>query len=461
MKALYRKYRPTTLAEVIGQDQVKKPLEEAIKSGKISHAYLFTGPRGCGKTSVARIFAHVINHFPYEIEDSYVDIIEIDAASNTGVDNIRELREKAMIAPTKGQYKVYIIDEIHMLSKSAFNALLKTLEEPPKNVVFIMATTDLRKVPDTITSRAQVYNFNLASAEIMQKHLSSIAKKEKIKITDDALALIVSKGGGSFRDSISLLDQISTLSQDKITRETVLFALGLPDDDTISDLLTSYQDGNLTKITDLLHTQLNSGKKPEILAENLIKAIIAQPKPKLLPLLERLTDVRAPFPEAKLILAFLAEATEKPVLRVAAPNSTPTTPTTPIAQKAPRSATAAPKSSETTPRAPEKSPQPTNFDRATYIAQVKSKNSALAHILEKCIIEQNKDVILIYVDGGSFRRIIDSDKNHQVLQAMLPPNLSLEIHDASEHAVKNQNLSKISDIMGGVTEVNTDGVPFE
>ena len=159
MKALYRKYRPTKLADVIGQERVTKPLENALKSGKFSHAYLFTGPRGCGKTSVARIFAHEVNKFKYEIEDSYVDIIEIDAASNTGVDNIRDLREKAVIAPTEGKYKVYIIDEVHMLSKAAFNALLKTLEEPPKSVIFIMATTDAYKVPVTITSRAQVFNF--------------------------------------------------------------------------------------------------------------------------------------------------------------------------------------------------------------------------------------------------------------------------------------------------------------
>lgn len=141
-KVLYRKYRPTKLTDVIGQEQVTDALENALKQGKIGHAYLFVGPRGTGKTSVARIFAHAVDGFKYQVEDSYLDIIEIDAASNTGVDNIRELREKAIIAPTQGKYKVYIIDEVHMLTKSASNALLKTLEEPPEHVIFILATTD-------------------------------------------------------------------------------------------------------------------------------------------------------------------------------------------------------------------------------------------------------------------------------------------------------------------------------
>ena len=211
-KALYRKYRPTALADVIGQDQVVKPLQEAIKSGNFSHAYLFTGPRGCGKTSVARIFAHEVNNFKYELEDSYIDIIEIDAASNTGVDNVRELREKAIIAPTEAKYKVYIIDEVHMMSKPAFNALLKILEEPPEHVIFLLATTNPEKVPVTILSRVQNYVFKLANPEIMQEHLEKIAKKEKIDITPEAIKIIVARGGGSFRDSISLLDQISNIS---------------------------------------------------------------------------------------------------------------------------------------------------------------------------------------------------------------------------------------------------------
>ena len=181
-KALYRKYRPKSLADVVGQEQVTQPLVLSLKQNKISHAYLFIGPRGTGKTSVARILAHEVNNFSYEVEDDYIDIIEIDGASNRGVDNIRELREKVAIAPTKGKYKVYIIDEVHMLTKEAFNALLKTLEEPPAHVIFIMATTDAYKVPVTITSRAQTYTFKLADAQTMFDFLSSVSKKEKIKL---------------------------------------------------------------------------------------------------------------------------------------------------------------------------------------------------------------------------------------------------------------------------------------
>ena len=222
MKALYRKYRPCKLAEVVGQEQVTKVLENSLKQGKVSHAYLFIGPRGTGKTSVARIFAHEVNGFKYELEDDYVDIVEIDGASNRGIDNIRELREKAAIAPTSGKYKIYIIDEVHMLTKEAFNALLKTLEEPPTHVIFIMATTDAYKVPVTITSRAQTYTFKLADAATMLAHLRKIADAEDIKIADDALQIIVRRGGGSFRDSLSLLDQISTLSSEEITKELVV-----------------------------------------------------------------------------------------------------------------------------------------------------------------------------------------------------------------------------------------------
>ena len=237
MKALYRKYRPRSLREVVGQEHITKPLAQAVKAGKFSHAYLFTGPRGCGKTSVARIFAHEVNQFKYELEDSYVDIIEIDAASNTGVDNIRELREKAVIAPTMGKYKVYIIDEVHMLSKSAFNALLKTLEEPPEHVIFVMATTDPEKVPVTIVSRAQVYQFSLATEEVMLGYLRKVAEQEKIAITDEALKMVVERGGGSFRDTLSLLDQISTLAEGEITGEVIRDALRLPPASLAEELL--------------------------------------------------------------------------------------------------------------------------------------------------------------------------------------------------------------------------------
>ena len=303
MKSLYRKYRPVRLDEVVGQEQVTTPISKAIQAGKVNHAYLFVGPRGCGKTSVARMLAHEVNGFPYQIEDDYVDIIEIDGASNRGIDNIRELREKVAIAPTAGKYKVYIIDEVHMLTKEAFNALLKTLEEPPEHVIFIMATTDAYKVPVTITSRAQTYTFKLADAGTMHAHLRGICDKEGIKITDEALGVVVKRGGGSFRDSLSLLDQISTLSSEEITKELVISAMGLPSDVKITTLLEAYIQRDIVKITTELKDLLLSGIKAETLAEEMITAIIYTPKPELMPLLAKLPEVKAPYAEARLLVA--------------------------------------------------------------------------------------------------------------------------------------------------------------
>src|SRR5476649_2136159 len=201
-QVLYRKYRSRSLDEVIGQKHVTDTLKNALKSGRISHAYLFTGPRGVGKTSVARILAHEVNGLPYTDESIHLDIIEIDAASNRRIDEIRDLRDKVRIAPTSAKYKVYIIDEVHMLTKEAFNALLKTLEEPPEHVVFILATTDVHKLPETIISRTQRFSFRSIAVPDAVKHLRFIANSEKIKIDDEALELIAERGDGSFRDSI-------------------------------------------------------------------------------------------------------------------------------------------------------------------------------------------------------------------------------------------------------------------
>lgn len=226
-QALYRKYRSKSLKDVVGQDHITKTLEQALKQGRVSHAYLFTGPRGVGKTSVARILAHAINDLPYTDDTPHIDIIEIDAASNRRIDEIRELREKVYVAPTSAKYKVYIIDEVHMLTREAFNALLKTLEEPPAHVVFILATTDAHKLPETIISRTQRFSFKPADKSTAANHLRHLAKAEKIKIDDEALELLAEHGGGSFRDSVSLLDQASSHGQ-AVTEQTVRQLLGLP-----------------------------------------------------------------------------------------------------------------------------------------------------------------------------------------------------------------------------------------
>ena len=324
MRSLYRKYRPLGLEDVVGQSQVTEPLFNALKNNKTSHAYLFTGPRGTGKTSVARIFAHEVNDFDYELEDDYTDIVEIDGASNRGIDDIREIREKVMIKPTLGKYKVYIIDEVHMLTREAFNALLKTLEEPPEHVIFIMATTDLNKVPATILSRSQVYHFKLVAPDVILNHLKNICDKEKIKIEDEALKIIVRRGGGSFRDSLSLLDQISTLSDKKITSEMVEKAIGLPEDTKILELLENYTSGDVVKITTVLKDLFDFGVRAELIAEELIAKIIESPKPEYLSLLDKLPDVKEPFAEARLMTALLVNLpTNAPASKPTLTNPTP------------------------------------------------------------------------------------------------------------------------------------------
>lgn len=329
MKALYRKYRPLHLSEVIGQDKTIEQLQGALTKGKISHAYLFVGPRGCGKTSVARIFAHEINHFDYQLEDSYIDIIEIDAATFTSVDNIRELREKAMIMPTLGKYKVYIIDEVHMLSNSAFNALLKILEEPPEHVIFIMATTNPEKIPATIISRTQIYRFNLAEPKVMQDFLRSVCDKEGIKISDDALKIITERGGGSFRDSLSILNQIGTvnLSEKTIEASDVSAALGIPEHQEIQNLINFYENSDTENITNTLAALFNYGITAESITLELINQILKSPTPKSLQLVNQLFNVTGSFLEAKLTVALISNNITTPTT---ATSTTPTTATSTV-----------------------------------------------------------------------------------------------------------------------------------
>lgn len=343
-KALYRKYRPLKLADVVGQDDTIRQLQTQLTNQKISHGYLFVGARGCGKTSVARIFAHEINHFDYQLEDNYVDIIEIDAAVFTMVENIRELRDKAMLAPTTGKYKVYIIDEIHMLSKNAFNALLKILEEPPEHIVFIFATTNPEKIPATILSRVQIFHFKLADKSVMQPFLENICQKEGINIEKDALSLLIEQGGGSFRDSLSILDQLSNLHPDKstlITTEEVSSALGVPKQVLIQELLASYEQENVDQIRSLIEELINQGNKAEGIATSLIKAIVQNPTTKNLHLIEKLYAVNGEFASAKLIVALILDHFKATPVAISTPSApqiqatkTPVTTQTPDAVRA-------------------------------------------------------------------------------------------------------------------------------
>ena len=271
-KALYRKYRSKSLAEIVGQEHITSTLSQALKTGRISHAYLFTGPRGVGKTSIARILAHEINKLPYTDDSTNIDIIEIDAASNRRIDEIRDLREKVYIAPVQAKYKVYIIDEVHMLTKEAFNALLKTLEEPPAHVVFILATTEAYKLPETIISRTQRYIFKPVDIAKVVTHLREIADKEKIKISDEALTLIAEHGEGSFRDSISLLDQAGNRA-DKVNIGEVQAMLGIAPGPAIDALLASIVAGDIARLVSELSTIQAQGFQAARIAKQLSQLI--------------------------------------------------------------------------------------------------------------------------------------------------------------------------------------------
>ncbi|MBQ8168428.1 DNA polymerase III subunit gamma/tau [bacterium] len=282
---LYRKYRPQKLEELVGQEHIKNALSNAIELNKISHAYLFTGPRGTGKTSTARIFAKSLNckngptispcgdcESCVDITNAVpMDVIEIDAASNRKVEDTQNILEKILYAPVYGKYKIYIIDEVHMLSNTAFNSLLKTLEEPPENVIFILATTEVHKVLDTIKSRCQRFDFRRITTSDIVKHLRYISDKEGINITDDALFTIAKNSAGGMRDSIALLDQLSVLGgKDAISTDDINSLLGRISFDVLNSLSSSILASQPHVAIETLEAVYNSGNEPVQIFSNLL-----------------------------------------------------------------------------------------------------------------------------------------------------------------------------------------------
>ncbi len=280
--ALYREFRPRNFDEVVGQDFIIQTLKNQIKTDKLTHAYLFCGPRGTGKTSTAKIFARAVNctHSTdgnpcnmcaecVALNEPNTDIVEIDAASNNRVEEIRDLREKVNFPPLIGKYKVYIIDEVHMLTDSAFNALLKTLEEPPKHVIFILATTEIHKLPATILSRCTRFDFKLLPMNTLVEHLKSVFDKKQIKYDEKSLHLIAKAGEGSVRDMLSVADSVASFCNYDITYENTEKVIGLSNKDSIKNILLSIANNDINNLFASIKMAIGTGKNIQVLCKEM------------------------------------------------------------------------------------------------------------------------------------------------------------------------------------------------
>lgn len=484
-QALYRKYRSKTLEEIVGQEHVTDILSRSLKAGRVAHAYLLTGPRGVGKTSIARILAHEINQLPYTDESNHLDIIEIDAASNNGVEDVRELRDKVQITPVSAKYKVYIIDEVHMLSKAAFNALLKTLEEPPAHAVFILATTDIDKLPATIISRTQRFSFRAIGRETAATHLRYIADQEKISITDGALGRIAQLGDGSFRDSISLLDQLRSLSDDKegITEALVETTLGLAPTKRVADILDAYEQKDLGGIIALLDASERDGIQTTVLAHQLIQTLrtTVVTKPQLIELLDQLLDVnKSSQPGIKLLTVLAAHAVPKvKSAALAVPTHEVSATVTELEEQAvkahpkmPPKPTAAPKATTPT-RAPKPAAAPIEtvtpetlpegpisidrFDWDGLIEYTRQHYVAIYSVLSKCGYELSDDKLTLYTHNAFYKKKLDDSKHRINLSKSLIEtgvgNIAIETI-GTPPPPKDSQAAAVAAIMGGGEEVS-------
>ncbi|MES2971423.1 MAG: DNA polymerase III subunit gamma/tau [Patescibacteria group bacterium] len=442
-KAFYRKYRPKKLSEVVGQEHVTNTLSRAFKKSMISHAYLLTGPKGVGKTSIARIIAYEVNSLPYDEEATHLDIIEIDAASNRRIDEIRELKERVNIAPTSAKYKVYIIDEVHMLTKEAFNALLKTLEEPPEHAIFILATTEAHKVPETIISRTQRFSFKPVSMAKVTAHLRQIAKLENIVIEDAALELIAAHGEGSFRDSISLLDQVRHMSEN-VTLENVQRTLGQAPEEILENILGAIEKHDFKAIASSLSDLRNHGVQAALVAHQLSQLLrfyivnnnASLDAPVTLDLLKDLLQVPASSDaEVALELALYRSALDAPTSesRNTSKHSTPT-PTLvsnhqkPVMRPKTLDAPEIPITSDTTkPHSSEsvKTTQPRKgdaFDGETWqdiLAAIKAKHNTLYSVVRMAQPEFEPKIITLTFAFAFHQKRLDDTKNKQILLGII------------------------------------------
>ncbi|MBO5454235.1 MAG: DNA polymerase III subunit gamma/tau [Clostridia bacterium] len=284
-QALYRQFRPSVFGDMVGQEHIVAALVNQIKTGKLAHAYLFCGTRGTGKTTTARILSRAVNCENLQgadpcnecetcrsiINGSSVDVIEIDAASNTGVDNIRQIREEVAYPPVLAEYKVYIIDEVHMLSEGAFNALLKTLEEPPEHVIFILATTEYHKIPATILSRCQRFDFRRITSKEIQERLKYVCDSSQTEIDDDALSVISYAADGSMRDGLSILDKCISFTNERITSQEVSKILGIVDDNAMFQVAECVAHKDLEKLIEIVENAVSEGRDPILFTSYLIE----------------------------------------------------------------------------------------------------------------------------------------------------------------------------------------------
>lgn len=304
-QALYRTWRPQKFEDVVGQKHVTKTLQNALLQEKVSHAYLFSGPRGTGKTTIAKVFAKAINceHAPVAepcnecpsclgiTQGSISDVLEIDAASNNGVDEIRDIRDKVKYAPSAVEYKVYIIDEVHMLSMGAFNALLKTLEEPPGHVIFILATTEPHKIPPTIISRCQRFEFRKISVNDIVERLSTVVTNEGTQVEDEALQIVARAAEGGMRDALSLIDQAISYSDERVTTEDVLAVTGSVSQQYLGNLVECIRENDVSRALRIIDEMMGKGKDPVRFMEDFIyyyrDMLLYQTSPQLEHMLER------------------------------------------------------------------------------------------------------------------------------------------------------------------------------
>ena len=506
-QALYRKYRSRSLDEVLGQDHVTNILRRALEQGKIAHAYLLTGPRGVGKTSVARILAHEINQLPYDEDASHLDIIEIDAASNNGVDDIRALREKAQVAPVSAPKKIYIIDEVHMLSKPAFNALLKTLEEPPAHVVFILATTDADKLPATILSRVQQFFFRPIPADIMARQLMTIAEKEGFAIEADAARLIAERSRGGFRDGISMLDQLSALASagKPLSASDVAQYLGLSAAETLENLLELYQQRDAPGALNLLGELEKTGTDPIVLSHQLLSLLRTRlhQRPELITLVKQLIEVdRHPHPDLKLLTIFMdgaggvaykssevaptptarpTAAIKPPVVISKSPAEKPEPPvatseaSAPAAQPPENSPKTIPKQEQTNdsadkttvdaapadnrPTSDNLPTSATDIDWDKIIALAKEQSFAIATLLQQCSWQRDGNTLTLYAGNAFAKKKLDDAKNRPLIATIVQQvaGTELDIVTIGQKAPpKDAELAKIAELMGGGEEVNLE-----